>query len=470
MSRAARRGALIAVALMAAVTAAGLLLRPLMPIDETRYASVAWEMFTSGNWLVPHQNGAPYSDKPPLLFWLIAAGWTVTGPSSVWLRLVAPLAGLAALLLTASLAGRLWPAREGPAATAPLITAGALLWTVYASLTLFDSLLACAVLVTLGGLWAARTRPAAWALVALGIAFGLFAKGPVILLHVLPVALLAPWWMAADRPVSWTRWYLGLTGAALAGALLVLAWAVPAARSGGPAYADAIFLRQTAGRVVNAFAHRRPVWWYLPLIPLLVFPWVLWPRLWRAAAALGRAAGPDPGVRFLLAYLAPTLALFSLVSGKQMHYLMPLVPLAALLAARALDEAADAGAFRPVAALAGGTALLVIALQAGGKRPILDGYDLRAAAGIAAAAQARAAPVAWAGRYSGQFGWLGRLRRPLEIVADSAASAWIAAHPDGVLFRQVRGICPAAAGERIVYERRLERRTLCGLTAMRRGR
>jgi hypothetical protein len=46
---------------------------PVLPIDETRYLAVAWEMRLHGDFLVPHLNGAPYSDKPPLLFWLINA-------------------------------------------------------------------------------------------------------------------------------------------------------------------------------------------------------------------------------------------------------------------------------------------------------------------------------------------------------------------------------------------------------------
>ncbi len=464
MSPAVRRSLLLSTVLMAVVTAAGLALRPLLPIDETRYASVAWEMYLSGNWLVPHQNGLPYSDKPPLLFWLIVAGWRVVGPSGLWLRLVAPLAGLVALALTARLALRLWPGREGPAELAPLITVGALLWTVYASLTLFDTLLACAVLVTLGGLLMARRTPAGWAVVALGIAVGLFAKGPVILLHVVPVAMLAPWWSADSRPVSWSRWYLGLGLAVVGGAAVVLAWAVPAARAGGPDYADAIFLRQTAGRVVNAFAHRRPAWWYLPLVPMLALPWSLWPRLWRALGALKREAA-DPGVRFTIAYLAPVFLLFSLVSGKQIHYLVPLIPVTALLAARALDGYGPEGsAIRRCLALAAGSALVVAAVHAGAKEAVLDGYDLRPAARIAAQAEQRGAPVAFAGRYSGQFGWLGRLRRPLETVPDSAASAWLVAHPGGVLFRQVPGICPVGPAERTVFARRIERRTLCGIT------
>ncbi len=53
-------------------------LRPLWPVGETRYASVAWEMWQRGDFLVPHLNGELYSHKPPLLFWLMHAGWAVS--------------------------------------------------------------------------------------------------------------------------------------------------------------------------------------------------------------------------------------------------------------------------------------------------------------------------------------------------------------------------------------------------------
>ena len=42
---------------------------PAVPIDETRYLSIAWEMRQSGSWITLHLNGLPYVDKPPLLFW-----------------------------------------------------------------------------------------------------------------------------------------------------------------------------------------------------------------------------------------------------------------------------------------------------------------------------------------------------------------------------------------------------------------
>ena len=43
------------------------LLLPPLPIDETRYLTVAWEMRRTGEFLVPHLNGLPYAHKPPLI-------------------------------------------------------------------------------------------------------------------------------------------------------------------------------------------------------------------------------------------------------------------------------------------------------------------------------------------------------------------------------------------------------------------
>ena len=45
-----------------------LVTRGFLPVDETRYVSVAWEMWLRHDFLVPHLNGAVYSHKPPLLF------------------------------------------------------------------------------------------------------------------------------------------------------------------------------------------------------------------------------------------------------------------------------------------------------------------------------------------------------------------------------------------------------------------
>jgi 4-amino-4-deoxy-L-arabinose transferase-like glycosyltransferase len=344
----------------------GLNYRPLMPIDETRYLSVAWEMWLRSEWLVPHLNAEPYTHKPPLLFWLIKAGWVVFGVGDTWPRLVAPLFGLGALGLAWALARRLWPNdTHGVAILVPWILLGSLLWTVFATLTMFDMLNAFfSVLGALGVVmaWQGRAR-IGWPLVGLAIGLGVLAKGPVILVYILPVALLAPWW--ADPKPNWIRWYGGFVGALAAGAVIALAWAIPAGIAGGEEYRNAIFWGQTVGRVNESFAHGRPFYWYLLVIPVVLFPWVIWPPIWRGVRGMIR--NTDPAIRFALAWAVPGVVILSFISGKQPHYLLPLFPPFALLMAAAVGRESLANGREPklrdqmpagLAMIAGGVGLV----------------------------------------------------------------------------------------------------------------
>ncbi len=312
--------------------------RPPVPIDETRYLSVAWEMWQSHHFLVPHINGHPYSQKPPLLFWLILAGWKVFGVNQWSARMTAPLFGLLAVVLTRRLARRLWPEQEEIRQAVPYILIGTGFWALYSTLTMFDTLITCCTLVAWTALWSAGRDShlcIPWLIFGAAAGLGLLAKGPVILVYTLPPALLAPWWTEKGKIRSWTAWYLGLAAALALSAAIALAWAVPAALQGGPAYARAIFFSQTAGRVVHSFAHQRPFYWYILLLPLLFYPWSLSRAVWSAP---GRPRLTSR-VRFCLTLLIPALGILSLISGKQAHYLLPLAPAVALLAGRNADGA-----------------------------------------------------------------------------------------------------------------------------------
>ena len=491
-----------------ALAAIQLWLRPLLPVDETRYLSVAWEMWWRGDLLVPYLNGEPYSHKPPLLFWMIHAAWALFGVSALPARLLMPLLGVLALWLSARLARRLWPAyADSVAAFTPWLLLGGLFWHNFFTLVQFDMLLVLAALLAWLGLLEAARRPwRGWIQVGVALGLGVLAKGPVIFLPVLPVALLAPWWLAAGT-VRWRAWYAGLAGAVLLGAGIALAWAIPAGMSGGEAYRQAIFWGQSAGRVVNSFAHRSPWWTYLWLLPVMWLPWLLWPTLWKALRRLGAPAGRDSGVRFCLAVLVPALLLFSLVSGKQGKYLLPLFPVLAALLARALagrveGRERDGVRLRFAAALLAliGVMLLALPWWPGGPawlaqvqamwgpalllwswvlaRLVLPlaaalrvtalamlfatavlylgvlslataPFDLAPASQRIAQLQAQQRPVAWLGKYHGQFHFLGRLRQRIEPLRDAAAlRRWLRAHPDGYLLvdeKRDPGTLPAAA-------------------------
>lgn len=477
------------------LVATALLTRPLLPVDETRYVGVAWEMWVRGDFLVPFKNGMPYSDKPPLLFWLMQAGWWVFGVNELWPRLVAPLVGLGCLGLTAVLARRLWPDQSAAATLAPWLLFGCVFVAGFTTLTQFDLLIVfCTLLGMLGMQRAATGLGSGWLIVGLAIGLGLLSKGPVILLHLLPAALLGHLWVDRACLKGWMCWYGGTFAALLLGALIALAWALPAAEAGGEAYRNAIFWGQTAERMVDSFAHKAPVWWYLPWLPVLLLPWALWPPLWRAARTAGRAAWRERPVRFLLCWALPVFIAMSLISGKQVKYLLPIFPALALLGAYWLARAEQdwrprrqwlatallaapallfafaavrdlgarlhwAGAIEPlwgfafavaallwwlwrprtlaaaVRALALAGVVVLVGIHACVLRVAAPAYDLHAMSAHIAAIQAAHRPVLHVGKYHGQFHFLGRLEHPLGELPPipEQVLAWARMHPDGYL-------------------------------------
>ncbi|HEY9198447.1 MAG TPA: glycosyltransferase family 39 protein [Gammaproteobacteria bacterium] len=488
---AVRNSLWLLLAAWAALMATALLTRPLLPVDETRYVGVAWEMWVRGDFLVPYQNGVPYSHKPPLLFWLMQAGWWLFGVNEIWPRLVAPLVGLGCIGLTALLARRLWPERPTAAVLAPWLLFGCMFFAGFSTSVQFDQLMMFSTLLgMLGLLRAASGLGTGWLIVGVAIGLGLLSKGPVILVHVLPAALLGHVWVDRARLKGWLCWYGGIVAALLLGALIALAWALPAAQAGGAAYRDAIFWGQTAERVVDSFAHKAPFWWYLPWLPLLLLPWSLWPPLWRSL----RRIEPTRGLRMLLCWALPVLVILSLVSGKQQKYLLPMFPALALLGAYALAGLestwqarrgwlgslllmlpatvlvyagfADLGArvhwaaaiepmwalpfmlaallwwlWRPVTLLAAVQALAlagivgVIGMHWSLLHAAAPAYDLHPMSARIGALQAAGHPVAHGGNYHSQFHFLGRLRQPLEVIAANRKQilAWGRRHPDGYL-------------------------------------
>ena len=303
-------------------------LLPPVPVHSTRALAVAWDMWAHHQFLVPHINGVPYAQKAPLLFWLIHAGWAVLGVNDVWPRVLMVLIGAAQLILAQVLARRLFPQHAWVAHTAPWLLLALSFGFLFGLQIMYDGLLAVWVLAALVCLVPARedANPQ-WVGFAVCMGLGLLTKGPVLLVHVLPVWLAGPWWSQHARARR-ARWYGGGLLAIVGAAAILAAWVVPAVLASGDAYTHNLLFKQTGGRVVDAFIHQRPFWWYLPWLPVLLFPFVLWPRLWAGVIALRRPL--PPGLRMVCAWLLASFVIFSLFSGKQAYYLVPELPAAAI--------------------------------------------------------------------------------------------------------------------------------------------
>ncbi|SOC18943.1 4-amino-4-deoxy-L-arabinose transferase-like glycosyltransferase [Rhodobacter sp. JA431] len=495
----ARSGFAVAMILAFAVVAViGVALRPLLPIDETRYIDVAREMRLEGSWFLPLKNFELYTDKPPLLFWLINLVWTLVGEVSGFAgRLVGPFFAVVTLVGTWALGRRLWDNATG--ALAAIVLSGLSVFAAYGGATMFDTLLSTA---TFAGLWAlisALRAPGvnrlAWGGFGLALAFGVLAKGPVILFHLAPALLAVPLWADPSTRPSGREIAKG-AGLALAVALAVVAlWVLPAAITGGAEYRRMILWEQTAGRTVQSFAHARPMWWLLATLPLALFPWIWSPSFWRGAAKLRLS---DRALRLMVVQAGAGLFLFSLISGKQVHYLVPELPAFALIVARAFlasgsAEARGRWSHLPVSALLvlAGIAPLALALGAGdvqtvalmqplwgpiafalfcsllaalvwllprviglslaGLGLVLGFVGLIASTGLGPAydstpiAQRMAAHQAQglatvAGRYNSEFGFEGRLTEKVDILTAEDAPAWLTAHPGGLLVAECRDV------------------------------
>lgn len=312
--------------------------RDLWAPDEPRYGQVAREMLASGDWLVPHVNGAPYAEKPPLYFWLAAAlsapGGRVT---AITARLAAALLAAGAVWLTARLALRFFRDRWLAACAAAMFASTALVvWN--APRAALDLPLTFFILLSV-------ERATAWwegqgwtAALSAGVAWAgaVLVKGPVGLF--LPPLVLAGAFVAARRAprLRDPGWWL----VPLVMVSLCLAWVLPALEAGGEAYADRL-LGQIADRASGAEAgHRRPVTYYALRVGPFLMPWALHALAGFAAlfTMRRRPASDRYGLGACAAGGLGLLVVLTTFATKRELYMLPAFPFVAILAAYAVHH------------------------------------------------------------------------------------------------------------------------------------
>ncbi|HEV8630909.1 MAG TPA: glycosyltransferase family 39 protein [Thermoanaerobaculia bacterium] len=347
----------------------GLGRRDLWNPDEARYAEVAREMRQARSWALPRLDGAIYTQKPPLFFWLIDAAVLLTGEvDETAARLPSALAGIAACLLVYRLGHRFWGRRAGWLAALVFATSFKVFWQ--ARFGQIDMLLT--FLVALQLWWFARGytegRPRLYWLMYLAGGLAVLAKGPAGLLPPLLAIVAFLLWNGERGELRRLRFGRGL----LLVLAVVLCWLVPAGIAGGRAYLDQIVLRQNVTRYANPWHHFAPWYYYLTVIPPELLPWSF---LLPTALVAGRGLGgrPRQGFRLALCWALVTLVFFSVSPAKRDVYVLTLYPALALLVGSALDRLATLWpAWRrwatvPFALLAGFVLLLVVALPIAGR-------------------------------------------------------------------------------------------------------
>ncbi|MCB2378963.1 glycosyltransferase family 39 protein [Hymenobacter sp. BT635] len=327
--------------------------------SEARYAEISREMLVSRDWLHPRLLGIQHFHKPPVTYWLTAAGLAVLGPTATGARLPAVLAVLGQVLLVYGLGRLLFrhDKRHALAAavvygTLPVVLISALNVTTDAYLMLWELAAAYGILRYFhGGGW--RWFYLFW--VALGLAF--LTKGPVG--AVLPLMTVVGFYFRqgqARRPftIHHVLGFLLLLTIGLGWYLYLVAE--------NRAFLDYFLWKQTAERFANAdtFKRAKPWWFYLVLAPVGALPWAV--ALLVQVARTRWAAVPRQWRNVLVFWVVVPLIFFSLAKSKLLLYLLPVYPGVVLLTVYYLGQLTDAALYRWYVVMSGLLALLMAAL------------------------------------------------------------------------------------------------------------
>jgi len=299
---------LVAIAIAVASTWITPFQRDLFVGDETKYGQVVREMRAAGAFFLPTLNGAPFTHKPPLHFWMIDLLTYPLGLYSTWAFV------LPSLLAFLFLLWLLW--RMGGPIAAFVCGTSLMIWGSAQSARMDVSFTAFIVL----GAWMmqkAFDRDDSRALLVSAASLGVatLIKGPMAPVIGIVLFLLESWRRRRFPAVRYS-------GAIAALVLIPALWLVPAMLLGGSTYTHEVIVKQTVGRAVAAWVHNAPPWFYVLHLPGLLLPW-----FFVAIAAL-RGAN-----RFYLNWILAVLGPYSVMSSKLDVYMMAMIPPVALMIA-----------------------------------------------------------------------------------------------------------------------------------------
>ncbi len=302
---------------------------PLIEVDDARYAEVPREMAAGGDWVVPHLNGLPYVEKPPLIYWLPALSYKLLGVTETSARLPWAVLALAGILATAWLGAFLFDLQTALAAAVMLASTGFYFFlgrylTPDIPLTVCLLVACCAIFKLAEG--SGRRGAAILAWVFAGLSF--LCKGLIGFVFpgtwVLAAALLYP------RTRPGLKRLLDPLGIA-AGAAVALPWLI-LVENRRPGFLHFFFIEQQFQRYLTAKYHRGQPWYFYPaLLPFFALPWT-----GAAASGAARAAGEWKGdfkAPTLLLWVLLVVAFFTPSHSKLVTYVLPVMPELALLAA-----------------------------------------------------------------------------------------------------------------------------------------
>ncbi|MCD8542025.1 MAG: hypothetical protein LRY69_00810 [Gammaproteobacteria bacterium] len=252
--------------------------------DRLKYLSIGWGMYHSGNYFIPMVNGEMYTDKPPLIFWLIATFWHLFGVGIFSVTLMISLVLVGWGMIIRAMYATLFPNDLlGKNMIAVLLLGSCIIWKDPWFLRV-DMLLVLGVsLCNLGILQSMLSSSSIKALkneysffyMALGTFIGLFSKGPIFYIFTLLPFCLTLMFNKENRFCA----VKVLRAIFLGTFVMLISWVIPAIIFMGSEFAHQVLYQQITHRALHVDAspiQKKPYLIYLyQYMPMLFFPWII---------------------------------------------------------------------------------------------------------------------------------------------------------------------------------------------------
>ena len=303
---------------------------PFYSRGESREGLVIWEMFQTGNLILPVINGDYIPFKPPLFHWFgVLAAKMSGGVDEFSVRFPSALFATLGALLTYLAGARLWNERAGRFAGFVLATNSE--WWRAGAQAQVDMTLAFFITGTLLFFYymyrEGKFSRAHSVTLALLLACATLAKGPLGCFVPLLAISLFLWFRRDFACVKKLHWI----SAAAVFILAVGSWYGLALREGGPAFFLRQIIEENIGTARGTWGHYQPFYYFVPVFFYNLAPWSFFSLPIAFFMFRRRHTLSEDGLLFPLVWFMAVFLFFSIALGKRAVYILPLYPAFALL-------------------------------------------------------------------------------------------------------------------------------------------
>lgn len=301
--------------------------------DNLKYLGIAFGMQQSGNYLVPMVNGVPYTDKPPLLFWLILAVWHIFGESLLGFLFLICLFVVIWIVLAKASYAVLFPEDKRGQVLLPYVLTGSFAIIEYCHYLHVDLILVTGVLLANLGILRSilGTKKTVGFLNGLmifsGVVLGLLAKGPVIF-----VFTLLPYLLCLFFDVQYRLYWKKIVLMMIFGASVVFfGWVIPVILKADQDFLRQILYGQIFHRAIND-SDAKSMYFYLIKLPFILLPWSLNIFFTRKLGHV--VCNIAKNELFMMMIVIVSVIVLSCFGQKRFWYLLPCVPYTMMIIVR----------------------------------------------------------------------------------------------------------------------------------------